>query len=59
MLIHFFRVCLLAILQQDKTLIKIFPDYVHYDDIFFPDLPMELRENIGINEHAIELFESK
>ena len=50
---------LLAALQQDKALTEIPPEYADYADVFSPDLAMELPENTGINEHAIELVEGK
>ena len=53
------RAPLLAVLQQDKAPIEIPLEYVHYADVFSPDLAMELPENPGINEHTIELIEGK
>ena len=50
---------LLAALQQDKALTKIPLEYADYADVFSSDLAMELPENTGINEHAIELVEGK
>ena len=50
---------LLAALQQDKTLTEILLKYLDYADVVSPDMPMQLLENTGINEHAIELIESK
>ena len=50
---------LLAALQQDKAPTEILPEYADYADVFSPDLAMELPENTGINEHAIELVEGK
>lgn len=57
--IHLVQVFLLAGLQQDKFFSKIPLDYTNYADVFSSDLPMKLSENIGINEHAIELIENK
>ena len=50
---------MLAALQQDKAFTKIPSKYVDYADVFSPDLAMELLENTGINEHAIELIDGK
>ena len=57
--IHPFRVPLLAALQQDKAPTEIPSEYIDYADVFSPDLAMQLPENTGINEHAIELIEGK
>ena len=57
--VHPSRVSLLAILQQDKALTEISPEYADYADVFSPNLAMELSKNTGINEHAIELVEGK
>lgn len=50
---------LLAVLQKNKALTKIFPKYVDYADVFSPDLPIDLHENTNINEHAIKLIEDE
>ena len=57
--IHPSRSPLLAALQQDKTPTEIPSEYADYADVFTPDLAMELPENTGINEHAIELVKGK
>ena len=57
--IHPSRAPMLAALQQDKAPTEIPSEYIDYADVFSPDLAMELPENTGINEHAIELVESK
>ncbi len=57
--VHPFRALLLAALQQDKAPTEIPREYADYADVFSFDLAMELPENIGINEHAIELVEGK
>lgn len=49
----------LALLQWDKTLIKIPDKYKDYADVFLFKLAMELPKNNGINEHIIELIEGK
>ena len=50
---------ILAALQQDKAPTKISSKYVDYVDVFSLDLAMELPENTGINEYAIELIDDK
>ena len=50
---------MLAALQQDKAPTEIPSEYIDYADVFSPDLAMQLPENTGINEHAIELVEGK
>ena len=57
--IHPFRAPMLAALQQDKAPTEIPSEYIDYADVFSPDLAMQLPENTGINEHAIELVEGK
>ena len=59
MSIHPSRAPLLAALQQDKAPTEIPSEYADYADVFSFDLAMELPENTGINEHAIELVEGK
>lgn len=46
-------------LQADKVPTEIPAEYADYADVFCFDLAMELFENTGINEYAIELVESK
>ncbi len=50
---------MLASLQQDKAPTEISLEYADYADVFLFDLAMELPENTGINENAIELVEGK
>ena len=57
--IHPSQAPLLAALEQDKAPTEIPLEYVNYADVFSPDLAIELPENTGINEHAIELIEGK
>ena len=57
--IHPSRAPMLAALQQDKAPTEIPSEYIDYADVFSPDLAMQLPENTGINEHAIELVEGK
>ncbi len=49
----------LAVSQWDKTSTEISSEYSDYADVFSTDLAMELPENMGMNENAIELIESK
>ncbi len=49
----------LAAIQWDKTPTKILAKYFDYTDVFSSDLVIELLENTGMNEHAIELIEGK
>ncbi len=59
LLIHPSRTAQIAALQWDKAPTKIPAKYSDYADIFSSDLAMELPENTGINEHAIELINGK
>ncbi len=58
-LIHPFRAAQIATLQWDKASTKILAEYSDYAYAFPSDLAMELPENTGMNEHAIELIEGK
>ncbi len=49
----------IAALQWDKALTEISAKYSDYADVFSSDLAIELPENTGLNEHAIELVEGK
>ncbi len=49
----------LAVLQWDKAPTEIPNEYSDYADASSSDLAMELFENTGINEHAIELIDGK
>ncbi len=49
----------IAALQWDKAPTEIPAKYSDYADVFSSDLVMELLENTGMNEHAIELIEGK
>ncbi len=53
------RAAQIATLQWDKTLTEISAKYSDYADVFSLDLAMELSENMGINEHIIELIDEK
>ncbi len=57
--IHRFRSPFLAALQQDKSPTEIPTEYTDYANVFSFNLVMELPENTGINEHAIELVGGK
>ena len=59
MAIHPSRKVQILALIQDKALTKVPPKYADYADVFSFDLAIELPENIGINEHAIELQNGK
>ena len=59
LVIHPSRAFLLTALQQDKAPTEIPPKYADYVDVYSSDLVMELPENTGMNEHAIELVEGK
>lgn len=58
-LVQSFWAALLAALQKDKASTKIAPEYANYADIFYASLAIEMLENTNINEHTIELIESK
>ncbi len=49
----------LAALQKDKAPTEILSEYADFAVVFSFDLAMELPENTGINEYAIELVEGK
>ncbi len=55
MSIHHSRAPRLAVFQQGKAPTEISSEYAKYADVFLFDLAMELPENTGINENAIEL----
>ncbi len=57
--IHPSRAAQIAALQWDKAPTKIPAEYSDYADVFSLDLAMELPENTGMNEHAIELIDGK
>ena len=66
MSIHFFRApqvqdnfTLAALIQQDKDITKILAKYSDYTNVFSSDLAMELPQNTGTNEHAIELIDGQ
>ena len=59
MAIYLSRAAQIATLQCDKALTIILIEYSDYADVFLTDLGMELSENNGINEHAIELMKGK
>ena len=58
-MIYLAQAAQIAALKQEETLTKVPPKYVDYADIFSFDLTIELRENTGINGHAIKLEEDK
>ncbi len=57
--IYPFRATQIAVLQWDKAPTEISAEYSDNADVFSSDLAMELSENTGLNEHAIELVEGK
>ncbi len=57
--VHLFRAPPLAELQLEKAPTEILLEYADYSDVFLFDLVIELPENTGINENAIELVEGK
>lgn len=59
MLIHGAKKASIRALQVDRALTKVSTKYFDYVNIFSPDLAMELFENTGMNEHAIELINGK
>ena len=58
-LIHLARKAQIAVLQVDKTPIKIPVKYSDYANVFSSDLEMELFENTDMNEHIIKLINRK
>lgn len=59
MIIHPLWAAQIAAFQLDKAPTEISLGYKNYADVFCPDLTMERPKNIGINEHALKLIESK
>ena len=59
MAIHPSRAAQISALIQDEAPTEVPPEYADYADVFSFDLAMELPENTGINEHAIELQDGK
>ena len=59
MLIHLLRAAQILALVQDEAPTKVPPKYGNYTNVFSFELAIELPENTGINEHAIELQEGK
>ena len=59
MSIHPARAAQIAALQADKALTEVPTEYSDYVNVFSPNLAMELPENMGMNEHAIELIDGK
>lgn len=49
----------MVILKVDEVFIAISNKYTDFGDIFLPDLITKLSEYIGINDHAIDLINSK
>ena len=59
MLIHPAKKVSIRALQVDRALTEVSAKYFDYINIFSSDLAMELFENTGMNEHAIELINRK
>ncbi len=59
LLILSFRAAQIAALQWNKVPTKILAKYSDYADVFFPELAMELPENMEMNEYDIELIDGK
>ena len=59
MTIHLSHKAQILALIQDEASTKVPLKYVNYVDIFSFNLAMELRENTGINKHAIKLEKGK
>ena len=59
MAIHPSQAAQISALIQDEAPTEVSPKYADYADVFSFDLAMELPENTGINEHAIELQDGK
>ena len=57
--IHLSQEAQIFALIQDKTPTKVPPKYANYADVFSFNLAMELPENTGIKEYAIELQDGK
>ncbi len=57
--IHLSQIAQIVALQWGKAPTEIPAEYSDYTDVFSLDLAMELPENTGMNEHAIELIEGK
>ncbi len=57
--IYPFQAAQIAALWWDKAPTEIPAKYSDYTNVFSSDLAMELPENTGMNEHAIELIEGK
>ena len=53
------RAPLLGTLQQDRAHTKIFPEYINYANVVFPNLAIDLIENTTIKKHVIELVDRK
>ena len=59
MSLHSSRAPLLAAIQKNKATTEILLEYSDYADVFLFDLAMELPENTGIKENAIQLVQGK
>ena len=59
MTIYLSQTAQIVALKQEESFTKVPSKYSDYADIFSFDLTMKLPKNIGINEHAIKLQDSK
>ena len=57
--IYLFCQAQIMLLLANKAFTNVLPQYLDYIDNFLLDNGMELLENTSINEHIIELIESK
>lgn len=57
--VYLLRVLLLALLGQDKVLIKVLNEYADYTNVFSADLAIKLRNYTNIYKHAIKLVTEK
>ena len=59
MSVHVERQAQVGALLFDEALTEVLAEYSDYSDVFLAENAAELLENIGINEHVIELEEAK
>lgn len=56
---YFFRRAEIALLKINETSTTIFPEYFNFANVFSPKLETELSEHTKINNHVIDLVDSK
>ena len=59
MMIYLSRAVQVATFKQYKASTKVSTKYSNFVDVFVFNLAIELLENTGINEHAIELVDAQ